>query len=220
MLLVQRPIVVVKFLYHFLRAPHKILSQKHVINRRISGSCQTEFIKYMPTLLVVTAAPPKVPPFYVMQEVQHQPLLEPSLELTLKFVWWSNKCSWISDISWKWSPHWCNVLFIHISHYKMVGWTQRCMTVTTRRRINTKGYGRQLQQNVSVILWHRVAQSVLLAVFDPRGRFGKFLIPNHNMPHSKIKTSSSSSSVGPVANTTDVLQPSRLIVFTLSPPRV
>jgi len=30
----------------------------------------------------------------------------------------------------------------------------------------------------------------------------------------------SSSSVGPVANTTDVLQPSRFIVLTLSPPRV
>jgi len=31
---------------------------------------------------------------------------------------------------------------------------------------------------------------------------------------------SSSSSVGPMANATDVLQPSRLIVLTLSPPRV
>ena len=162
MLLVQRlPVVVVKFLYHFLRAPHKILSQKHVINTRISGSCQTEFIKYMPTLLVVTAAPPKVPPFYVMQEVQHQPRLQPPLELTLKFVWWSNRCSWIADISWKWSPHWCNVLFIPISHYKIIGWTQWCIIVTTRWRINTKGYGRQLQQNVSVVLWYRVAQSVL-----------------------------------------------------------
>jgi len=34
------------------------------------------------------------------------------------------------------------------------------------------------------------------------------------------KLSSSSSSVGPVANATDALQPSRLIVFTLNPPRL
>jgi len=35
-----------------------------------------------------------------------------------------------------------------------------------------------------------------------------------------IKNVHSSLSVGPVANTTDVLQPSRLIVLTLSPPPV
>jgi len=36
--------------------------------------------------------------------------------------------------------------------------------------------------------------------------------------HVKHLFSSSSSSVGPVANATDVLQPRRLIVLTLSPP--
>jgi len=36
--------------------------------------------------------------------------------------------------------------------------------------------------------------------------------------YCKLFTFSSSSSVGPVANATDVLQPSRLIVLTLSPP--
>jgi len=36
----------------------------------------------------------------------------------------------------------------------------------------------------------------------------------------KLNLPSSSSSVGPVANATDVLQPSRLIVLTLSPPPV
>ena len=44
------------------------------------------------------------------------------------------------------------------------------------------------------------------------------MLGDHNIRLSSV--SSSSLSVGPVANATDVLQPSRLIVLTLSPPPV
>ena len=66
-----------------------------------------------------------------------------------------NKCSSISDISWKQSPHSCNVLFIHISHYKIGGWTQRRITVTTRgestQRAMDTSFSRMSQK--PVILW-------------------------------------------------------------------
>ena len=55
------PVVVVTFLYHFLRAPHKILSQKHVIYWRISGTSQTEFIKCMPTFVSGHCHPLEIP---------------------------------------------------------------------------------------------------------------------------------------------------------------
>jgi len=43
---------------------------------------------------------------------------------------------------------------------------------------------------------------------------------SHMVDSRNSSSSSSSSSVGPVANATDVLQPSRFTVLTLSPPPV
>jgi len=73
-----------------------------------------------------------------------------------------------------------------------MGWTQRCITVTTRgestQRATDASFSRMSQK--PVILWHRVAESVLLAVFDPSGRFRKFSIPDHNMPQQQNQDSS------------------------------
>ena len=55
------PVVVVTFIYHFLQAPHKILSQKHMIYWRISGTSQTEFIKCMPTFVSGHCHPLEIP---------------------------------------------------------------------------------------------------------------------------------------------------------------
>jgi hypothetical protein len=184
------PVVVVTFLYHFLRAPHKILSQKHVINWRISGSSQTEFIKYMPTFVSGHRCPLESATLlhYASGTASATPRTTTRTDSQIYMT--VNNCSWISDISWKWSPHSCNVLFIHISHYKIVGWTQRRITVTTSgestQRATDASFSRMSQK--PVILWHQVAESVLLTVFGPSGRFRKFSMHNRNIPHSKIVT--------------------------------
>jgi hypothetical protein len=154
------PVVVVTFLYHFLWAPDKILSQKHVIYWRISDSSQTEFIKYMPTFVSGHCRPFESTTLlrYASDTASATPRTNIRTDYQIGMM--VNNCSWISDIPWKWSTHGCNVLFIHTSHYKIMGWTQQRITVTTHgestQRAMDAGFSRMSQK--LMILWHPVAE--------------------------------------------------------------
>jgi len=66
---------------------------------------------------------------------------------------------------------------------------------------------------LTVLSWSQVHKTVYFISAS------KLYRANEKAQKLRPSSSSSSSSVGPMANTTDVLQPSRLIVLTLSPPQ-
>jgi len=154
------PVAVVMFLYHFLWAPHKILSQKHVIYWRISVSSQTEFIKYMPTFVRGHCCPLENTTLLSYTSCTASATLRTTTRTEYQICMMVNNCSWISDISRKRGPHSCNVLFIHISHYKIVEWTRWHITVTTRgestQRAMDASFSRMSQK--PVILRYPVAE--------------------------------------------------------------